>query len=296
MIDGISFELKEGVDFSFLKSFGNVFCVFDQNDSGNISFGLQNEEGEKFFVKIAGCLTQNGPENRVAVIDTLQKSVPLYQELSHPTLIQLVTSGWSGELFYVVFHWREGSCLFDHWNFGKYQENLDLVAPKEQFKQLPTIKKRQVTQHIFEFMLLVENKGYVAVDFYDGSLMYDFEKDQLTICDIDLFEKGEVKNLLGEDYWGSKRLKAPEEYQVSASITIQTTIFTLGALMFHLLGEYPASVLEEIRQQNRFIPLEKEQTEFSGLEYEVVMKAVAEKPEERYESIQEFYQNWLDCF
>lgn len=257
---------------------------------------MENEQGEKFFIKVAGCQTIEGPDDREAAINTLQKSVTLYKELSHPALIQFVTSGTAGNLFYVVFNWHEGECLFDHWNFEKYHQNTQLMAPKEKFKQLPEIKKRQVMNQIFDFMLLVESNGYVAVDFYDGSLMYDFTTDQLIICDIDLFEKGEIKNLLGEDYWGSKRFKAPEEYRKGAPITIQTTIFTLGALIFHLFGEYPESVLGEIKKQNCFIPLTKEQVGFSDKGYEAVVKAVAEKPEERYGSIQEFYQNWLNYF
>ena len=38
-------------------------------------------------------------------------------------------------------------------------------------------------------METVAECGYVAIDLYDGSLMYDFKQDRLTICDIDLFAK-----------------------------------------------------------------------------------------------------------
>jgi serine/threonine-protein kinase len=40
VIDNISFQLKEPHDFSSLSKYGKMFCVFDQNDSGNISFGM----------------------------------------------------------------------------------------------------------------------------------------------------------------------------------------------------------------------------------------------------------------
>lgn len=45
-IDGVSFPMKEAHDFSFLSKYGKVFCVFAQNDSGNISFGI--EDGNPF--------------------------------------------------------------------------------------------------------------------------------------------------------------------------------------------------------------------------------------------------------
>lgn len=35
----------------------------------------------------------------------------------------------------------------------------------------------------------IEAKGYVAVDFYDGSILYDFNSNTTKICDIDLYQK-----------------------------------------------------------------------------------------------------------
>jgi len=44
MIDSISFKLKEDHDFRWLSDLGKVFCVFDQQDSGNICFGIQENK------------------------------------------------------------------------------------------------------------------------------------------------------------------------------------------------------------------------------------------------------------
>ena len=45
-LNHINFQLKEEVDLSFLSDLGEAFCVFDQNNSGNISFGLKNKAGK----------------------------------------------------------------------------------------------------------------------------------------------------------------------------------------------------------------------------------------------------------
>lgn len=37
-LNGVCFELREEYDFNWLKKFGTVFRVFDQQDSGNICF------------------------------------------------------------------------------------------------------------------------------------------------------------------------------------------------------------------------------------------------------------------
>ncbi|MBQ2934710.1 MAG: hypothetical protein IJD96_00570 [Lachnospiraceae bacterium] len=56
---------------------------------------------------------------------------------------------------------------------------------KEKFKELPVGKKLKAIEVLFSFLQNINQKGYVAVDFYDGSIMYDFSKDVTTICDID---------------------------------------------------------------------------------------------------------------
>jgi serine/threonine protein kinase, bacterial len=37
----LSFQLKEQLDFELLYDLGEVFCVFDKQDSGNICFGVK---------------------------------------------------------------------------------------------------------------------------------------------------------------------------------------------------------------------------------------------------------------
>ena len=89
------------------------------------------------------------------------------------------------------------------------------------------------------------------MDFYDGSILYDFQNDVTTICDIDLFEKAPVINDKGVDWFGTKRLKAPEEYMQGCIIDEQTNIFTLGALIFDFFGEFSE---EEIQKMTDYVP------------------------------------------
>jgi len=55
-------------------------------------------------------------------------------------------------------------------------------------------------------------------------LMYDFLIDTTTICDIDFFRKKPTFNDIGENYWGTKRLKAPEEYVYGAVVYEATNV------------------------------------------------------------------------
>ena len=88
-IDDISFPMKEAADFSFLSSYGCVFCVFSQNDSGNISFGTDNGK-TKYFIKVAGARTSQSCTGTKEAVNTLKAAIPIYTDLVHPCLIQLL--------------------------------------------------------------------------------------------------------------------------------------------------------------------------------------------------------------
>ena len=104
------------------------------------------------------------------------------------------------------------------------------------FKSLPVEKRLNVVDKLFLFFESFIDAGYVAVDFYDSSIIYDFDNDEVTFCDIDLFRKMPTKNDLGKDYFGTKRLKAPEENELGAVIDEQTSLFTLGAIIFDMFS------------------------------------------------------------
>jgi len=57
-VNGVGFRLKEYQNFEWLQALGKVFCVFDEQDSGNLSFGTQ-EGRSRLFVKYAGAKTIN---------------------------------------------------------------------------------------------------------------------------------------------------------------------------------------------------------------------------------------------
>lgn len=289
-IDGISFPMKEPHDFSFLSRFGRVFCVFATNDSGNISFGV-SDGTNKYFIKVAGAKTAHACVSTQQAVQNLKAAIPLYMDLSHPHLIQLQESFDDGDLCVAVFKWAEGECLFDHWNFEMYEKS-NILPPRKQFKKLSSEKKLKAFDAVFDFLAFAESKDYVAIDFYDGSILYDFERDIVMICDIDLFRKKPVVNEMGEDFWGTNRLKSPEEYLLGAEIDSITNVFTLGALLFHYFGEYTDAEMDRMYENHAFFPCRYEAWELNRPLYEVARKAVCPDRTNRFASIHAFYTAW----
>lgn len=135
-LDGISFHLQEHMDFSWLQQMGRVFNVFDQQDSGNICFGIENEK-KRMFVKFAGVMTTEFAGDPQDAINRLKSVVPLYYDLQHPTLIQIEDHFEVGEGYAVVFEWYDGLCLHPHWSYPPPAKYTDPNSPYYKYKQLP---------------------------------------------------------------------------------------------------------------------------------------------------------------
>ena len=290
-LDSIEFRLKELHDFTWLKKYGTAFWVVDETGSGCICIGMEDAE-RKYFCKIAGVNTVEAEVSQKESVEILKEAVHLYYDLAHPNLIKIIEEYDYDQFYVVVFEWASGECLFDHWNFETYQRDTTIKSPKEKFKELPVGKKLKAVEVLFSFLQNVNQKGYVAVDFYDGSIMYDFSTDTITICDIDFFKKAPVVNDKGIEWFGTKRLKAPEEYIEGCAIDEQTNIFTLGALIFEFFGSFSDEEIQKRYCDNQFMPCSLMNWQLSEESYRVAAKAVSLNKSERYLSFSEFFYEW----
>lgn len=290
-IDEVEFELKEYHDFQWIHTYGNVFCVFDQTGSGCIGFGVENRD-KRYFIKVAGVNTIEAEIDPEESVKVLKEAVKRYEILKHPNLVTILEHFPVERLYAAVFDWVEGECLYDHWNFDYYKKNPLIKSPARRFKELPVWKKIRTVDVLFSFLELTAEKNYVAVDFYDGSIIYDFDLDTAMICDIDFFREKPAFNDIGKDFWGSKRLKAPEEYILHESIDERTNVFTFGALLFHFFGSFTEQEIKMIYKNNCFSPCSLNQWELNHKAYEVLLKAAACNRTERYQTLKEFRREW----
>lgn len=290
-LDSIEFRLKELHDFTWLKKYGTAFWVVDETGSGCICIGMEDAE-RKYFCKIAGVNTVEAEVSPKESVKILKEAVHLYYDLAHPNLIKIIEEYDYKQFYVVVFEWANGECLFDHWNFETYQRDTTIKSPKERFKELPVSKNLEAIEVLFSFLKNVNQKGYVAVDFYDGSIMYDFLTDVTTVCDIDFFRKAPVINDKGIEWFGTKRLKAPEEYIEGSAIDEQTNIFTLGALIFEFFGRFSDEEIQRRYCNSQFVPCSLLNWQLSEESYRVAAKAVSLNKSERYSTFAEFFYEW----
>ncbi len=293
-IDNVEFKLQELHDFSWLKKYGTAFWVVDETGSGCVCIGMEDAD-KKYFCKIAGVNTVEADVSPTESVELLKKAVLLYPDLEHPNLIKLIEAYDYKQFYVAVFEWAEGECLFDHWNFEKYTADVSIKSPKEKFKELPIHTRLMAIDVLFSFLKSVNEKGYVAVDFYDGSIMYDFTTDKTILCDIDLFRKAPVINDKGIEWFGTKRLKAPEEYDEGSFIDEQTNLFTLGALIFEFFGDFSNEEVRQRYRNNQFLPCTYSNWQLNKESYQVATKAVNQKKSERYLTFSDFWKEWKNA-
>ena len=263
MIDGVPYQLKAPFDFTFMQKFGKVFKVFDEQESGNICFGVE-KNSRRHFVKFAGAPTVSYPGKPEDAVSRLRDSVPVYKDLAHPHLIRLLDAEEIGNGFAVVFEWVDAVCM------GKQYPD-----EREKFMRLPIEKKLQAYWDIMEFHAHVAAKKYVAIDFYDASIMYGFENAKTVVCDVDFYQKAPYYGDMG--LWGSTRFVSPEERTNGALLDEVTNVYTMGATAFALFSNSDRS---------------REAWPLSAELFAVVAKAVNPERGGRQQSIRRLMEEW----
>ena len=291
-MDGLPYKMKAPFDFGFVQEYGKVFKVYDDQDSGNICFGVCGErksgpallpenKGERYFVKFAGAPTERYEGTPGEAVERLKDTLPIYRDLRHPSLIELVDAREAAGGFAMVFKWAEGDCM------GRMYP-----AQHQRFMNMPSEDRLQVFRDVAVFLEYVNRQGYVAIDFYDGSVLYDPDgqgepaapdrnaestrRGRTTICDIDFFSKKPYFNTMGR-MWGSSSFMSPEEFTLGAEIDEITNVYTAGAFAFALFGGYRREAGTWTLGQASF---------------EVARRAVSEDRGSRQQSLRQLLQEW----
>jgi serine/threonine protein kinase len=264
-INDLQIRVKQPIDLSFLKQFGDVFWILDTQSSGNLCFGVKNGN-EKYFVKFAGAKTINDhdlpPEDAV---DRLKVAKLKYKEMAHPVLTRLIDSMEIGNGYALIFEWAEGEKI-----------GYNDIYISDRFYSMPIIKRIKAFEEILHFHAHVAKCGYVAIDFNCNNVIYDYETKKVKICDIDFYANQSYINGMGSIF-GVKTLMSPEEYRCAGLIDEITNIYTMGATAFLLLS-YGERSLEKWTLNEEL--------------FKVIQKAVNDKRKERQKSIEQLINEW----
>ncbi len=265
MVDGVPVRLREEHDLGFLRRWGRVFRVLDQQDSGNLCVGLEGPAG-RVFVKYAGAPTLRYEGRLEDAVTVLREAAARYRALAHPTLLPLLESvdiGSHGHA--LVFPWSDAVCIGRQYGLRGV---LDRLAPA---------RRAAAVQHLLDFHAEAACRGWVAVDLYDGSVLVDQASGRPTLCDIDVYQRAPHVKRMGR-MWGSSRFMSPEEFELGAIIDEVTTVHTLGVLAHSLLGD------DETRSRDAWVGSEDQ--------FAIARRAALPDRSDRWPSIGEMAAAW----
>ena len=266
-IANTAIRLKRPFDFSFIHQYGTVFKVFGNPGSGNLCFGVENG-GSRYFIKFAGApKAEYNYASTDKAVQWLKDAKQVYQDLAHDNVIRFINGEKIGGGYAAVFEWIDAESIGSSYPLSR-----------QKFMQLPIQAKQRAFEDILNFHVHVADCGYVAIDFYADQIMYDFESNKTTICDIDFYQKSPYYGDMGK--WGSANFVSPEECIPGLRIDEITMVYTMGAAAFSIFADHDRS---------------PESWTLSKPLYNIAKKAVNDDRNLRQQSIGQLVQEWAVC-
>ena len=254
---------------AFVTRSGNVFAIFDSatQDSGNVSYGVSLGE-ERLFVKTAGSPRDTRPFlSHADRVQLLRNAARLARSVTDPALPVLRNVVESPEGPVLVYEWLEGELVGT-----PADRRSDPLSAFARFRALPALERVAALDVVFRLHVRLAAKDWVATDFYDGCLLYDFATRALHVIDLDTYHQGPFVNRMGRMF-GSTRFMAPEEYELGAPIDERTTVFTMGRTVEQFLTSSPDESIDVRR---------------------LVSRACQADRRLRFASVAEFYEAWSE--
>lgn len=199
--------------------------MFMHQDSGTTSYGIQ-ADGERWFVK---------QSTDPSIVESLRRAVQLHTTVQHDALPSLRNTFEIPNGLALVYEWVPGEVLNDP-RFTREQRRHDSAHPHVRFRSLPLRQVVDALDTVYDVHLVLAERGFVASDFYDGCIIYDFDGEHTVLCDLDEYRDGPFV-LETDRAYGSTRFMAPEEFQRGATIDQVSNVFNLGRAATVLLGD-----------------------------------------------------------
>lgn len=251
---------------TFVTEHAEIFAVFDARtqDSGNVSYGVRVGE-QRLFIKTAGSPNDDKPYLRHdGRVELLRNAARLARSVSDATLPALRNVVESAEGPLLVYDWVDGDLIGT-----SHARRSDPSSAYSRFRALDPRERTSALDAVFRLHVNLASAGWIASDFYDGSLIYDFERRVMHVVDLDSYVCGAFTNHMGRMF-GSTRFMAPEEFELGALIDERTTVFSMG----RTLEQFLSTVDDAIDR--------------------LAARCCDPDPRSRFQTVAEFYDAWLD--
>ena len=88
-------------------------------------------------------------------------------------------------------------------------------------RALPSSEIARLLDAVFDLHAALAERGWVACDFYDGAMIYDFQRRRVRAVDLDCCRRGAFVNETGRMF-GSSRFMSPKRSDLARKTNFET--------------------------------------------------------------------------
>ena len=233
------------------------------------------DTGRRVAVKVPHPELQSDP----VLLERFQRELEIGRQLDHPGVIKVLDSGNSGQT-YMAMEWIEGHLL------------RQILAGQG---KLPADRAVRIALQICDCLEHIHGRGIVHRDLKPENIMVD-SQDRITIIDFGIAVKTRTRLLaFGQlsDLTGTPDYISPEQVQGKRG-DARSDIYALGIMLYEMLtGRLPFSgpnafAVMNDRVLNHPVPPREIDPSISPELEEIVYRALARDPSERYTSARDF--------
>jgi serine/threonine protein kinase len=252
-----------------LAECGELVRAYRRQDSGCVSYVVELGS-HRLFVKAA--LSAAGAES-------LSRAAAVHAAIRHSALPSLLNAFRAVEGPVHVYEWVPGEILYEYVAMDGARGRTDPASAHARFRALPVCHILDSLDVVYDLHEQIASLGFIAVDFYDGCILYGFDENRTWVCDLDEYRLGPF-TLDAERLPGSRRFMAPEEFVRGSTIDQRTNVYTLGRAAAILLSDGdPRS----------------DAWRGSDAMREVLVRATSPRREARFPTVADFVGAWRDA-
>lgn len=223
MVDGREVPLREAHDFSWLGAFGRVFLVLAGSVSGCLGFGVE-QDGRRYYIRHAGALPFGFFGDPAQAAYELQASRALYQDVSHPALVPLLSQQAVPGGYIQVFPWFPG---------------YPLTPPEEncqRFHALPLVARLSMYDALIDLFCACEREDILPMGLSDAHILIGADGASIRLSTIHRFLRLPAHSAPGRTP-GTPWYRAPETHEPGAALDETCAVYAAGALAHTFAGD-----------------------------------------------------------
>jgi len=208
-----------------------------------------------------------------------QKEAEIIAALEHPCIVPIYDFGWHGQQPYIIMR---------HMSGGSLQDRLSKEA-------LKTSEMAHIFKRVSSALDAAHERGIIHRDIKPSNILFD-STGEAFLSDFGIAKSQSVADDEGEWLVGTPAYMSPEQVQ-GKPLDGRSDIYALGVTLYRLLtGQLPfsSSSTTELVNAHVELPVPDMRTIKSNLPaiwQEVVAKAMAKDPAERYATAGEFAED-----